>query len=585
MFYLYVTAPGMAARKLSLDRPVTTVGRSSMNDLPISDKMLSRQHARIVRDNDGALTVEDLGSRNGTFLNGDRLTTIQPLKPGDRITVGGVTLKVESESTTRVRIEGGGEDPLDNTILKASAELLRAHATETDPRLPAEQLGKLIESLRVVNELTVELLRDISVDELLGFLMDKVFETLHPDRGLVLLRSRATGELAPAVVRVAEGISAEDIRLSKTLVAAVVEKRNGLLLMDTTTGSGVSLADSIRLSGIKSVLAAPLENAGEVVGLIYVDCRVGHRSFEEADLRLLTSLANVAAAKIQNARLMEENAEKRQMDREFALAREIQQRLLPEDPPPLPGYELHGSNVASRQVSGDYFDFRPRPDGKIYATIADVCGKGVGPALLMASLQASFHAWADEGVPVAEMTGRLSEAISRRTGPDRFITFFLLHPRALDGRGRVHQRGPQPRPAAPHGRHDRGARLARPAARALSGEALRLLEADARARGPPLPLHRRRHRGQQPGGRRVRDAEAQGVHRGAGRKVAGRHRGRSRPRPRRACPGRALRGRPDPGDGPPASVSRYLGSGVRVFGVPTHGTPTSQEPELRKPKT
>ena len=231
-------------------------------------------------------------------------------------------------------------------------------------------------------------------------------------------------------MRVAEGISAEDIRLSKTLVAAVVEKRNGLLLMDTTTGSGVSLADSIRLSGIKSVLAAPLENAGEVVGLIYVDCRVGHRSFEEADLRLLTSLANVAAAKIQNARLMEENAEKRQMDREFALAREIQQRLLPEDPPPLPGYELHGSNVASRQVSGDYFDFRPRPDGKIYATIADVCGKGVGPALLMASLQASFHAWADEGVPVAEMTGRLSEAISRRTGPDRFITFFLLHPRA-----------------------------------------------------------------------------------------------------------------------------------------------------------
>ena len=256
--------------------------------------------------------------------------------------------------------------------------------------------------------------------------MDKVFETLKPDRGLVLLKSRVTGELAPAVVRVAEGISAEDIRLSKTLVAAVVEKRNGLLLMDTSAGSGVSLADSIRLSGIKSVLAAPLENNGEVVGLIYVDCRVGHRSFEESDLRLLTSLANVAAAKIQNARLMEENAEKRQMDREFALAREIQQRLLPEDPPPLPGYELHGSNVASRQVSGDYFDFRPRNDGKIYATIADVCGKGVGPALLMASLQASFHAWADERVPVAEMTGRLSEAISRRTGPDRFITFFLL---------------------------------------------------------------------------------------------------------------------------------------------------------------
>jgi serine phosphatase RsbU (regulator of sigma subunit) len=114
------------------------------------------------------------------------------------------------------------------------------------------------------------------------------------------------------------------------------------------------------------------------------------------------------------------------MDREFALAREIQQRLLPESPPTIPGYELHGSNTASRQVSGDYFDFRVRSDKKVYMAIADVCGKGVGPALLMASLQASFHAWADESVPVAEMTGRLSEAISRRTGPDRFITFILV---------------------------------------------------------------------------------------------------------------------------------------------------------------
>ena len=426
MFYLYLTGPGMPAQKFVLDRPVVTIGRSSINDLPIADKMLSRQHARIVRDGNGGLTVEDLGSRNGTFLNGERLVSTQPLRSGDRITVGAVTIKVESESTTRVRIDeaAGDKDTLENTILKASAELLRQHTT-TDPQLPAEQLSKLIESLRVVNELTIELLRDVSVDELLKFLMDKVFETLQPDRGVVLLRSATSGELVPAVVRVAEGISADEVRLSRTLVAAVVEKRNGLLLMDTSAGSQVSLADSIRLSGIKSVLAAPLENQGEVVGLIYVDCRMGHRSFEESDLRLLTSLANVAAAKIQNARLMADAAEKKQMDREFALAREIQQRLLPDSPPDVPGYELYGSNVASRQVSGDYFDFRPRSDGKVYAAIADVCGKGVGPALLMASLQASFHAWADESVGVPEMTGRLSEAISRRTGPDRFITFFL----------------------------------------------------------------------------------------------------------------------------------------------------------------
>ena len=306
--------------------------------------------------------------------------------------------------------------------------------------------------------------------------MDKVFETLKPDRCVVLLRHSVSNELIPAIIRVAEGISAEEIRLSRTLVAAVVEKRNGLLLMDTSAGSDVSLADSIRLSGIKSVLAAPLENEGQVVGLIYVDCRMGHRSFEEADLRLLTSLANVAAAKIQNARLMAEAAEKKQMDREFALAREIQQRLLPENPA---GDRRATSSTAPTSRPGrsraTTSTSASRSDGKIYATIADVCGKGVGPALLMASLQASFHAWADEHVGVPEMTGRLSEAISRRTGPDRFITFFLLLLDPATGEIEYTNAGHNPGLLLREDGSRRGARVARPAARALPRKALRLL--------------------------------------------------------------------------------------------------------------
>ena len=116
------------------------------------------------------------------------------------------------------------------------------------------------------------------------------------------------------------------------------------------------------------------------MGLIYVDCRVGHRSFEEADLRLLTSLANVAAAKIQNARLMAEAAEKKQMDREFALAREIQQRLLPEEPAAAARATSSTARTSPRARSpATTSTSASRPDGKIYATIADVCGKGVGP--------------------------------------------------------------------------------------------------------------------------------------------------------------------------------------------------------------
>ena len=241
------------------------------------------------------------------------------------------------------------------------------------------------------------------------------------------------------------------------------------------------------------------------------------------------------------------------MDREFALAREIQQRLLPEDPPPLPGYELHGSNVASRQVSGDYFDFRPRNDGKIYMTIADVCGKGVGPALLMASLQASFHAWADEGVPVAEMTGRLSEAISRRTGPDRFITFFLLILDPASGEVEYTNAGHNPGlllhadgSIEELGSH--GLPLA-----LFPGKTLRLVSPRALSGRAALPLHGRRHRGERPGGQRVRPAAPEGGPGRAGAAVARGHRGGARALSGGARQRGALRGRPDAGDGAEAA--------------------------------
>ena len=175
------------------------------------------------------------------------------------------------------------------------------------------------------------------------------------------------------------------------------------------------------------MLAAPLENEGEVVGLIYVDCRMGHRSFEEADLRLLTSLANVAAAKIQNARLMAESGgEASDGPRVRAGAARSSSACCPRVRRMSPATSSTARTSRRGRSPATTSTSARAPDGKIYAAIADVCGKGVGPALLMASLQASFHAWADEQVGVPEMTGRLSEAISRRTGPDRFITFFLV---------------------------------------------------------------------------------------------------------------------------------------------------------------
>ena len=423
MFSLKIEVPGEESRRVALDKPVTTIGRSSFNDVVLADKSLSRRHARILREGDG-LMVEDLESRNGTFFNGERLTGARPLGEGDRVTIGSCTLTVSRNSTTQVQIDPSQRfDPGDATVFRAEASLLRVQPHYTDPSLPATQLARLVESMRVVNEMTLELIKDVPINEMMQFLMERVFECLKPDRGVILLRNKTV--LETAVAKSAEGESSEEIRLSQTLVSTVLEKKQGLLIMDAGQ-DGVNMAQSIRLSGIKSILAAPLENGGEVVGLIYVDSRLGKKTYTEDDLRLLTSLANVAAAKIQNAALSLEAADKKRMERDFYLAREIQQKLLPDEPPEYPGFELLGANVPSKEVSGDYYDFRVGPDGKLYVVIADVCGKGVGPALLMAWLQATFSAWTDESMPLPLMVTRLSERLAARTAEGRFITAFFV---------------------------------------------------------------------------------------------------------------------------------------------------------------
>ena len=173
-------------------------------------------------------------------------------------------------------------------------------------------------------------------------------------------------------------------------------------------------------------LAAPLENAGVVEGLIYLDAPIGRRIYGENDLRLVAALANVAAAKLQASRQAARIQLSRALERDFALARDIQRRLLPASAPVISGYLLHGANSPSRQVSGDLYDFRVRPDGKIYLVIADVCGKGIGPALLMACMQTYLAAWTELMLPPAQLAAKLSAAIAGQAGSSRFITALIV---------------------------------------------------------------------------------------------------------------------------------------------------------------
>ena len=431
MSRLLLNLPGQTPRMLGPEPVSWRIGRSAQNEVVIEDPSLSRHHARLEFQNGKAL-IEDLGSLNGTMINGERIQGVRALKPGDQLVLGTVllTLGEEPTSTTMmssVHIEKAPKEELSSGTMVFRAAELRSGSYGTVQ--PENQAKRWLDALAMVSDLTLELVQDVATEILLDHLMERLFLFFEPDRSVVMLKDSA-GDLVPVVVRTNEFLQGKAIKLSQTLVDAAMERREALLVNNAFDDPMTSAAASIVRSGMATIMVTPLEHEGQVIGLIYMDAKAYREPFTEDDLRLVTALAHIAAAKIRTARLVEEVQKKKAMDQELAMARQIQQKLLPEKDPIVSGWELYGSNEASRQVSGDLYGYWTRPDGKMYVAIADVSGKGMGPGLMMAAFTAYMNAWAETMLPPSELATRISGALGLHTAKNRFITaiFLLLDP-------------------------------------------------------------------------------------------------------------------------------------------------------------
>ncbi|WP_026852821.1 SpoIIE family protein phosphatase [Geothrix fermentans] len=394
-----------------------TVGRSSQNDVVIADASLSRHHARITLK-EGLPYLEDLGSLNGTSINGERIKSIHPLHEGDEILLGQVPLNLgPPQHGPRVRIHPDAEASSSAGSLVLPLDRLRAAPT----RGVAPGTFRLREVVREIQGLSLELLEDSPPELLLSHLLDRIWTLLRPWRAAVLIQDAKAGLLTVAS-RGPEGH--QPILLAQSLVEAALKRKESVLFNDAGDDPGLA-SPSLVSSGITSAMVTPLEHRGVVKGLLYLDCRPPRPPFDEEDLRLASTLAHLATAKLEQARMREEALARKKVDQELDLARHIQQGLLPGFPPELEGFEVHGNNLPSRQVSGDLFGWWPRQDGQWLLCLADVSGKGLGPGLLMASMQATLEAWTERDLAVDDLAFRLSRAVARHTDGRRFITAFL----------------------------------------------------------------------------------------------------------------------------------------------------------------
>lgn len=191
------------------------------------------------------------------------------------------------------------------------------------------------------------------------------------------------------------------------------------------------------LPGSRHVLAVPVEIEGDPRGLLIVadkESRRGVGPFPATDRRTLSLFANQAAIAIENAKLHRLALEKERLEREMELAAEIQQQLLPDAMPAIPGYEVLGWNRPARQVGGDYFDVQDLGDGRWWLVVGDVTGKGMPAALMVSTLHSGLRLLVDRFDVGPELVGRLNRHVYEATGANKFITLLIARLDAARGR-------------------------------------------------------------------------------------------------------------------------------------------------------
>ncbi|HKR66776.1 MAG TPA: SpoIIE family protein phosphatase [Thermoanaerobaculia bacterium] len=411
---LTVHQPNLAPLKMDVHGPLITLGRATECTVPIKDRYLSRRHAEIAFA-EGAWIVRDLGSVNGTMLNGAKINGTLPLRPGDRITLGDSEIVFEAE------------DPI-------SQSKLIALDSDSHAKNLAIRLRDVEDTTRtnILSLLALQFIEDRSMGELFDFILDQVVSLLQPSRAALALLGPDKRSFANVLLRRSSSEESLDLYISRTLLAEVIDERSVVSYVDTSQDEKLARAESIVAQNIRSAVCAPLMVGDDVLGVLYLDFLAQRGAVTHEDVHLIAQIARFAAVKLETTRLREEAMQKAKLDEELRTAYVIQSRLLPAELPAVDGYAFAGTNKPCRTVSGDYYDFVVRPDGRLYFIVADVSGKGITAALVMASVATAFNIFTRTDPSPADLVRELNATLAPKTAPTKFVTMVvgLLDPAA-----------------------------------------------------------------------------------------------------------------------------------------------------------
>lgn len=385
--------------------------------LALEDRRVSRQAGLILAEADRFL-LRDLGQRNGLFLNQEPVAGKTALSDGDVITFG------LSNAVRLVFRSGTGKESLSSLLTRLDESRRKDTADQ-----PMQQLSLLLEA-------TALLQTEMPIAEILGTMVDQAIRITAAERG-VLFEADPEGQLRILVTRHTDSAGGPPASWipSKTAMDRAIADRQAFIELDLDQAGGepVRMAESIVNQRLRSVIAIPLYSRhaappsnggrGALLGLLYMDSRQPS-AFRGLGRQVLEALAIEAAGVIDNARMFEREQERRQMEQDLSIAREIQQKLLPREFRRYRAIQVTGVNESCHSVGGDYFDVMEPGSGHVAFVVADVTGKGLPAALLTAMLQGGFA-----GIALAPDLATLVSHVNRyvwgRSESNRFATAFV----------------------------------------------------------------------------------------------------------------------------------------------------------------
>jgi adenylate cyclase len=292
---------------------VTTIGRHPDNMVQILDRIVSKEHAQVIRQPSGAYLYRDLGSLNGSFLRGERVSE-HLLGEGDELTLGSTQLVFHDQSASEAVLERVSIEPAPNETLIRQRLQAPPGSREFLPEkeiTDLEVLRRDYEKLRLAHELGRSIGLEVDLDLLLAKILLKAFELIPADRGVILLMEE--GVPKPRIARTRDGRN-EQIVLSRSILAEVVQHKTAVLSADASMDSRFSGAHSIILQGIRSTMTVPLLHHDELLGVMHLDTMVTTGAFGAKDLQLFAGIGSQAAVSIHNtllARKIEHEAKTR----------------------------------------------------------------------------------------------------------------------------------------------------------------------------------------------------------------------------------------------------------------------------------